>query len=63
MIMIHIIIKKIIKMTCWITINIKTIDHNENINSNSKKNKDNNYIIENYENIINKRNSNKNEKK
>jgi len=46
-----------------VTINIKTIDHNENINSNSKKNKDNNYIIENYENIINKRNSNKNEKK
>ncbi|KAL6613394.1 hypothetical protein U3516DRAFT_663412 [Neocallimastix sp. 'constans'] len=43
-----------------VTINIKSIDNNENINSNSKKNKDNNNIIENSENIINKRNSNKN---
>ncbi|KAL6605282.1 hypothetical protein U3516DRAFT_815099 [Neocallimastix sp. 'constans'] len=43
-----------------VTINIKTIDNNENINSNSKKNKDNNDIIGNSENIINKRNSNKN---
>ena len=39
-----------------VTMNIKIIDNNENINSNSKKNKDNNDIIENSENIINKRN-------
>jgi len=43
-----------------VTINIKTIDNNENINSNSKKNKDNNDIIENSKNIIYKKNSNKN---
>ena len=43
-----------------VTINIKTIDNNENINSNSKKNKDNNDIIEKSKNIIYKKNSNKN---
>jgi len=43
-----------------VTINIKTIDNNENINSNSKKNKDNNDIIENSGKKSNKRNSNKN---
>ncbi|KAG4089837.1 hypothetical protein H8356DRAFT_1366535 [Neocallimastix lanati (nom. inval.)] len=45
-----------------VTINIKAIDNNEIINSNSKKNKDNNDIVENSENIINKRNNNKNVK-
>jgi len=43
-----------------VTINIKTIDNNENINSNSKKNKDNNDIIENSGKKSNKRNNNKN---
>jgi len=45
-----------------LTINIKTIDNNENVNSNSERNKDNNDVIENFKNINNKGNNHKNMK-